>query len=63
MDATKKAAEDAKAQAAKAAEDAKEKARLAAEAAQEEAKRVASKYLFEYIRLYSDSFQIYQFFA
>lgn len=43
VDATKKAAEDAKAQAAKAAEDAKEKARLAAKAAEDEAKRVASK--------------------
>lgn len=44
VDATKKAAEDAKAAAAKAAEDAKEKARQAAKAAEEEAKRVASKW-------------------
>lgn len=43
VDAGKKAAEEAKAQAAKAAEDAKEKARLAAKAAEDEAKRVASK--------------------
>lgn len=44
VDTTKKAAEDAKAQAVKAAEEAKEKARLAAEAAKEEAKRAASKF-------------------
>lgn len=45
MDVTKKAAEDAKAQALRAAEAAKEEARKVAEAARDETKRAASKYL------------------
>lgn len=44
VDNTKKAAEEAKAQALKAAEEAKEKARQAADAAAAEAKRAASKF-------------------